>query len=107
VARCSVSRLITRYCRGGEAICSDAAQAIIALMRIIGSALRVVLELFVDDGVYAAVTIAWITAVVAFGSRGPDSRAREGLLLALGLDLIFALSVILRVRSTIRSRSGR
>jgi hypothetical protein len=77
------------------------------MMRILGSALRAVLKLFVDDGVYAAVTIAWITAVIVFRSHGAGSHVREELLLALGLDLIFALSVMLRVRSTIRSRSGR
>jgi len=77
------------------------------MMQTLGSALRAVLKLFVDDGVYAAVTVAWITAMIAFGSHGTGNHAREGLLLAFGLDLIFTVSVILRVLSTIRSRSGR
>ena len=67
--------------------------------RAIGSTLRAVLKFFADDGVYAAVTIAWITVVIAFGSRGDGGHAHEGILLALGLDLIFAMSVVWRVRN--------
>jgi hypothetical protein len=78
-----------------------------SVMQIVGPTVRVVIGLFIDDGVYAAVTVAWITAVVAFGSYGTISRTREGLLLALGLDLIFALSVTLRVYSAVRSLRRR
>jgi hypothetical protein len=70
-----------------------------SVVRTIGSALRALLTFFVDDGLYAAVTIAWITAVIAFGSHVAGNRGREGLILAVGLDLIFIASVILRVRS--------
>ena len=38
------------------------------------SALRAVLKLFVDDGVYAAVTIAWITAIVVLGPHSAGSQ---------------------------------
>lgn len=77
------------------------------ITRSIRSILQTILGLFVDDGVYAAVTIAWITAVVAFRSHGRSSHRQEGLILALGLDLIFALSVVLQVRRTMRSQSSR
>jgi hypothetical protein len=73
------------------------------MMQVVGSALQGILKLFVDDGVYAAVTIAWITVIVGFGSRSTGSHKLEGLLLALGLDLIFASSVILRMRTTVRN----
>lgn len=69
-----------------------------AVGRTIRSALRAVLKLFVDDGVYAAVTIAWVTAVITFGSRNGSGHARDGLILALGLDLIFIVSVTLDSR---------
>ena len=92
------------------------------VLRPLVSALRAVLKLFVDDGVYAAVTIAWITAIVVLrphgattqtilvvtaGSDTADRFTLGGPLLAFGLDLIFATSVILRLRSTARSRSGK
>lgn len=77
------------------------------ITRGIRSALQAVLALFVDDGVYTAVTIAWITIVVTLGSHSTSNHRREELLLPLGLDLIFTLSVILRVRNTVRSQSRR
>ena len=91
-------------------------------MQTIRSVFQAVLNLFADDGVYAAVTIAWIAVILIFGPRGVgsrmsiimklrshsvDGRTLEGLLLALGLDLIFTVSVILRVRNTIRSQQSR
>jgi hypothetical protein len=94
-----------------------------SVIRTLASSLRAVLRLFVDDGVYAAVTIAWIAVIVTVGPRGVSSRmvlvvltfgshhingqAVEGLLLALGLDLIFTVSVILRVRGTVRTMTSR
>jgi hypothetical protein len=76
------------------------------VIRIARSALGGVLRLFVDDGLYAAVMIAWITGVIAFGAHQVGSHV-GGLVLALGLDLIFAVSVILRVRAATRTTESR
>lgn len=97
-----------------------------SVMQPVASAVHAAFKLFVDDGLYAAVTIAWITVIVMLGPHGvtgqmfsdstitlrSSSRSMDGFmlggsLLALGVDLIFAVSVILRVRSTVRSRSGK
>ena len=76
-----------------------------SIMRIIKSTLQRAFSLFIDDGANAAVIIAWTTGVLAFGSHGAAGHSHEGLLLALGLDLIFAVSVIRQVHTTIQSQS--
>jgi hypothetical protein len=78
----------------------------IAVIRTIGSALRGVLKLFIDDGVYAAATLAWIAGVLALTPHNTGQHAREGLILAIGLDLIFGLSVALRVRGRKQRRKN-
>jgi hypothetical protein len=90
------------------------------VIRYAVTVLYAVLELFIDDGLYTAIAITWITAIVMFGprhgltnqtilvvtagSRQTDRFVLGGFFLAFGLDLIFAVSVILRVRSTVRRR---
>lgn len=93
-----------------------------SVIRPITSVVLAVFKLFVDDGVYAAVTIAWITAIIVLGPHSATSSTGlvltggshsgkgflpGGLLLAVGLDAIFAVSVILRLQSTLRSRTGK
>lgn len=54
---------------------------------------------FVDDGVNALLTIAWIGIVLAI-TRVIPARAWQGVLLTVGLNALFAISIMLRVRHT-------
>jgi hypothetical protein len=51
---------------------------------------------FVDDGINALLTIAWIGVVLAITRAVPD-QAWQGVLLAAGLDALFVISIIRRV----------
>jgi uncharacterized membrane protein (UPF0136 family) len=58
---------------------------------------RSVIGFFVDDGINALLTIAWIGIVLAIARVIPD-QAWQGVLLAAGLNALFIISIILRVR---------
>jgi uncharacterized membrane protein (UPF0136 family) len=60
---------------------------------------RSVVRFFVDDGINALLTIAWIGFVLAIARVIPD-QAWQGVLLAAGLNVLFIISIILRVRQT-------
>jgi hypothetical protein len=69
------------------------------LIRRIQTLIYAVFRFFVDDGLYAAVTTIWIGLVVLAGHM-LATRKPTGLLLAVGLDVIFVASVILRATTT-------
>ena len=56
-----------------------------------------VIGFFVDDGINALLTVAWIGVVLAIARVVPD-QAWQGVLLAAGLSMLFIISIILRVR---------
>ena len=58
---------------------------------------RSVIGFFVDDGINALLTIAWIAIVLAIVRVVPD-QAWQGVLLAAGLNMLFIISIILQVR---------
>jgi uncharacterized membrane protein (UPF0136 family) len=63
-------------------------------IRLLG---RSVVGFFVDDGINALLTVAWIGIVLAIARVIPD-QAWQGVLLAGGLNALFIISIILRVR---------
>jgi uncharacterized membrane protein (UPF0136 family) len=58
---------------------------------------RWVVGFFVDDGINALLTIAWIGIVLAI-ARVIPGQAWQGVLFAAGLNTLFIISIILRVR---------
>jgi uncharacterized membrane protein (UPF0136 family) len=60
-----------------------------------------VVGFFIDDGMSALLTIAWIGIVLAIARVMPN-QAWQGVLLAGGLSTLFVISIILRVRRTHR-----
>jgi len=58
---------------------------------------RPVVGFFVDDGISALLTIAWIGMILAIARVAPD-QAWLGVLFAVGLCVLFVSSIVLRVR---------
>jgi uncharacterized membrane protein (UPF0136 family) len=58
---------------------------------------RSVVGFFVDDGINALLTIAWIGIIFAI-ARVIPGQAWQGVLLAVGLSALFVISIIVRVR---------
>jgi hypothetical protein len=56
--------------------------------------IRVTLGVFGDDGIYTGAMVIWVALAVT-ANRVGVARAWTGILLTLGLDVIFVLSIIL------------
>jgi hypothetical protein len=76
------------------------------LSRGIRTLTRAMFEFFVDDGIYPAVMILWIMLAVIAKHVGVAQRW-TGILLSLGLDAIFVLSIILHAHRTNNQRKPR